>query len=80
MNDIARHGTKELAVRVSYGAFNAPMAAGNRTDTRISIRHGTNGAQWDNLALVGDEGAAQVLDYTGLNGGPCSHHIYGVNH
>jgi hypothetical protein len=53
------------------------MAAGNRTDTRISIRHGTNnGAQWHNVALEGDEGAAQVLDCTGLNGGPCRDRTY----
>jgi hypothetical protein len=66
MNYIARHATK------------APVEAGNRADTRISIRHGTNGAQWHNVALEGDEGAAQVLDCTGLIGGPCTSHIKGA--
>jgi hypothetical protein len=76
MNNIGRHATEEQAVSSRYGAFNAPMAAENRTDMRISIRHGTNGAQWHNVALEGDAGAAQVVDYAGLNGGPCRDRTY----
>ena len=34
------------------------------------MTNGRNGAQWGNVAPEGDEDAAQVLDYIGLNGGP----------
>jgi hypothetical protein len=43
---------------------------------RISIRRGTNGAQWHNVVSVRRKGAAQVLDCTGLNGGPCRDRTY----
>jgi hypothetical protein len=39
----------------------------------FQFANGTNGAQWHNVAQQGDEGAAQVLDYTVVNGGPCTH-------
>ena len=57
-------------------SFNAPMAL----RIRISIRCGTNGAQWHNIVFERCKGAAQVLDCTGLNGGPCSPHVFNLTH
>ena len=72
MNNNVRYAAREIAVSSWLLSFNALMATAN-TD---SIRYGTNGAQWHNVAIDEDEGVAQVLDYTGLNGGPCRDRTY----
>jgi hypothetical protein len=44
------------------------MAAGNRTDTRILLSHGTHNALWHNIVFERFNGAAQVLDYAEMVG------------
>jgi hypothetical protein len=57
-------------------SFIAPMAAGNRTDTRILLSDGTHDALWHNVAFERFKDAAQVLDYAGLNDGSCRDRTY----
>src|SRR5271155_5666652 len=42
--------------------------------------NGTNGVQWHTIDFDRCKGAASVLDYTGLNGGPCSHRTTRLTH
>src|SRR5271170_3513103 len=65
---------------VSYRLSTRPWQRGIGPTCGLRFANGTNGAQWHNIVFDRCKGAAQVLDCTGLNGGPCSHHTYVISY